>query len=75
MQKRLNIIIDLLLLTFLLSFNIFIIESKITRKHKHPGSQLFVHPDIQIEPLNKNDINNINNYINIFVNIIYIISI
>ena len=38
-------------------FNNTIIQSKIIRKHKHPGSEQSSHPDIEIEPLTKTDLN------------------
>jgi hypothetical protein len=52
---------SILFLVIFISFNLFITENKITRHHKHPGSQISSHPDIEIEPLNKNDLNNIDN--------------
>ena len=54
-----------ILIFITISFNIIILQSKITRKHKHPGSEQSSHPDIEIEPLTKPDLNenidNINN--------------
>ena len=52
---------SILFLVIFISFNLYITENKITRHHKHPGSQISSHPDIEIEPLNKNDLNNIDN--------------
>ena len=49
--------ISYLLLILIFSFNIIITESKIVRKHKHPGSSQSINSNIEIEPLNKNDLN------------------
>ena len=55
----------IILIIILLFSNIDIIESKIPRKHKHPGSEHTTNSEIEIEPLNKNDLNNdLNNNIN-----------
>ena len=55
--------LSLILIIILLSLNIDRIESKIPRKHEHPGSGHSSRSDIEIEPLNKNDLNDKSNNI------------
>ena len=53
-----------LILIIVISFYLVIINTKIIRKHKHPGSQQSSQSDIEIEPLTKSqlieDLDNIN---------------
>ena len=46
-----------LLIIFIISFNVIIIESKIIRKHKHPGYGQSSNSHIEIEPLSKSELN------------------
>ena len=58
-------VFSIILIIFIISFNITIIETKITRKHKHPGFTQSSNSNIEIEPLSKNDLNDIKDIINI----------
>ena len=55
----------LFLLIITIIFQNITIKSKITRKHKHPGSEQSSNSDITIEPLTKPDLNENLNNINI----------
>ena len=46
-----------LILIIFISFYLVIINTKIIRKHKHPGSQQLSQSDIEIEPLTKTELN------------------
>ena len=65
MSKKNSLIYPRYLMTLLIliifSSNLFLVKSKLTRGHKHPGSVQSTHPGIEIEPLNKNEENNILN--------------
>ena len=56
------------LLIIMIFFQIMRIKSKITRKHKHPGSDQSSNSEITIEPLSKPDLNENLNNINIISN-------
>jgi hypothetical protein len=47
----------ILILIIVISFYLVVINTKIIRKHKHPGSQQSSPSDIEIEPLTKSQLN------------------